>query len=81
MVNIQLKGRMKISNETMTLTESLMMNPAASVCAICFSHPRSKYFSVGQVNKDQVVDYARRTNTSVDECERWLGSTVIGYDK
>ena len=71
----------KLSNGSMTLTESLMMSPAASVCAICFSHPRAKYFSVGQVNKDQVIDYSRRTGTSVEDCERWLGSTVIGYDR
>ena len=70
-----------LSGGEMKLTESLMMSPAASVCAICFSHPRSKYFSVGQVNKDQVTDYARRLGTSVEECERWLGSTVIGYEK
>jgi 5-methyltetrahydrofolate--homocysteine methyltransferase len=70
----------RLSNKSMTLTESLMMSPAASVCALCFSHPRSKYFSVGQINKDQVTDYAARTDTTVEECERWLGSTVIGYD-
>jgi 5-methyltetrahydrofolate--homocysteine methyltransferase len=71
----------KLSSGTMTLTDSLMMTPAASVCAFCFSHMRSKYFSVGQVNRDQVVDYAARTGTSIEECERWLGSTVIGYEK
>lgn len=70
-----------LSNGEMTLTESLMMSPAASVCALCFSHPKSKYFSVGQVNKDQVIDYAKRTGASVEECEKWLGSTVLGYDK
>ena len=71
----------KLSLGEMKLTESLMMSPAASVSALCFSHPKSKYFSVGQINKDQVVDYAGRTGTSVDECERWLGSTVLGYEK
>lgn len=71
----------ELSGGKMTLTESLMMSPAASVCALCFSHPRAKYFSVGQVNKDQVVDFALRTKTSVEECEKWLGSTVIGYEK
>jgi 5-methyltetrahydrofolate--homocysteine methyltransferase len=70
-----------LSSGDMTLTESLMMSPAASVCAICFSHPKAKYFSVGQINKDQVVDYAKRTGTSVEECEKWLGSTVLGYDR
>ena len=71
----------KLSSGEMELTSSLMMSPAASVSALCFSHPKSKYFSVGQINKDQVVDYAQRTKTSVEECEKWLGSTVIGYEK
>jgi len=70
-----------LTNGEMTLTESLMMTPGASVCALCFAHPRSKYFSVGQVNRDQVEDYAKRTQTSVAECEKWLGSTVLGYDR
>ena len=70
----------KLSNKRMALTESLMMAPASSVCALCFGHPKSKYFSVGQVNQDQVVDYARRTSTTVRDCERWLGSTVLGYE-
>ncbi len=37
-----------------TLTDSLAMNPAASVCALCFSHSKSKYFSVGKICSDQV---------------------------
>ena len=65
----------------MALTESYMMLPSSSVSALCFSHRASRYFSVGQVNEDQVVDYAKRTGTSVRECERWLGSTVIGYER
>ena len=69
-----------LSKGEMTLTESLMMSPGASVCALCFAHPKAKYFSVGQVNKDQVEDYARRTETSIGECEKWLGSTVLGYE-
>ena len=36
------------------LTESLAMNPAASVCAIYFAHPKSFYFSVGKVTEEQV---------------------------
>jgi 5-methyltetrahydrofolate--homocysteine methyltransferase len=54
------------------LTESLAMYPAASVCGWYFSHPESKYFGVGKINKDQVEDYARRKNMPVDEVERWL---------
>lgn len=71
----------KLSSNEMTLTESLMMRPGASVCALCFAHPKAKYFSVGQVNIDQVEDYARRTGSSVAETEKWLGSTVLGYER
>lgn len=72
----------KLSGGKLTLTESFMMQPSASVCALCFAHPDAKYFSVGQVNKDQVQDYsARRGENGVAATERWLGSTVLGYEK
>ena len=54
------------------LTESLAMYPAASVCGWYFSHPESKYFGVGKINKDQVEDYAKRKNMPLDDIERWL---------
>lgn len=38
------------------LTESLAMKPAASVSALVFAHPKSAYFSVGKITKDQVCD-------------------------
>merc|ERR1711933_502977 len=72
----------KLSGGKMELTESYMMQPSASVCALCFAHPDAKYFSVGQVNIDQVTEYAtRRGEESVAASERWLGSTVLGYEK
>jgi len=61
-----------------TLTESFMMVPAASVSGYYFAHPDSKYFSVGRVARDQVEDYAHRKGISVDEAERWLRS-VLAY--
>merc|ERR1719443_2819695 len=63
------------------LTDSYMMLPAAAVCALVFAHPEAEYFNVGQVNKDQVIDYSkRRGEDGVAETERWLGATVLGYD-
>jgi 5-methyltetrahydrofolate--homocysteine methyltransferase len=58
------------------LTEGLAMTPAASVSALCFSHPESKYFAVGKIDKDQVEDYANRKGMSVAECEKWLGPNL-----
>ena len=61
-----------------TLTESCMMMPPASVSAFCYAHPESKYFSVGKVAKDQVTDYAERKGIDMAEAERWLRS-VLAY--
>merc|ERR1719491_733953 len=72
----------RLSEDSMTLTESYMMQPSASVCALMFAHPEAKYFSVGQVNKDQVEAYsARRGESGVEGTEKWLGSTVLGYER
>ena len=56
----------------MALTESFAMTPAASVSGAIFAHPRSRYFTVGRIGRDQVEDYAQRRGTSVEEMERWL---------
>jgi len=55
------------------LTESSMMQPAASVCGMYFAHPGSYYFGVGQVGEDQVADWAARKGITVDEAKSRLG--------
>ncbi len=55
-----------------TLTESLAMYPAASVCGWYFSHPQSQYFGVGKILPDQFESYARRKGMSKEEAEKWL---------
>jgi 5-methyltetrahydrofolate--homocysteine methyltransferase len=54
------------------LTESLAMNPPASVCGWYIAHPQSHYFGLGKIGKDQLEDYAKRKGMSIDEAERWL---------
>ncbi len=54
------------------LTESLAMYPAASVCGWYFSHPQSQYFGVGKIQRDQLEDYAKRKEMSIEEAEKWL---------
>lgn len=72
---------MDAANETgISLTESLAMNPAASVSGLYFAHPKSFYFATGKISKDQVVDYAARKNKPVEKIETWL-SPVLSYDK
>lgn len=61
------------------LTESLAMFPASSVSGWYFAHPESKYFGVGKIERDQVVDYAARKEMPLEEIERWL-RPVLEYD-
>uniref|UniRef100_A0A8B9SCB6 Methionine synthase n=1 Tax=Apteryx owenii TaxID=8824 RepID=A0A8B9SCB6_APTOW len=61
------------------LTESLAMTPASAISGLYFSSPKSKYFAVGRICKDQVEDYALRKNLPVPEVEKWLGP-ILGYD-
>jgi 5-methyltetrahydrofolate--homocysteine methyltransferase len=62
------------------LTDSMAMLPAASVSGLYFAHPKSQYFAVGQICKDQVADYAARKNMPVEQCEKWLRS-MLSYDQ
>lgn len=57
---------------SISLTENFSMYPASSVSGIYFSHPKSRYFTIGKIQKDQVEDYAARKKISVAEAERWL---------
>jgi 5-methyltetrahydrofolate--homocysteine methyltransferase len=67
------------NNTGIHLTESCAMYPAAAVSGFYFSHPKSKYFPVGKIQKDQVEDYARRKGMTIEEAERWL-MPVLSYE-
>jgi len=56
-----------------SLTETLAMTPAASVSALVFGHPDSRYFSVGRLGDDQVADWAERRGVGVADAKRRLG--------
>ncbi len=65
-------------NAGIKLTESMAMYPAASVSGLYFAHPEAKYFNVGKIEKDQVLDYHRRKGMSIEEIEKWL-SPILNY--
>jgi 5-methyltetrahydrofolate--homocysteine methyltransferase len=58
------------------LSENLAMYPASSVSGYYFAHPQSRYFPVGKIERDQVVDYAARKGLSVAEVEKWLAPNL-----
>jgi 5-methyltetrahydrofolate--homocysteine methyltransferase len=56
----------------MSLTESMAMSPAASVCGFYIAHPQAKYFNVGKIGLDQLQDLAEREGVAEGELRRWL---------
>ena len=63
-------------NVGVKLTESFAMHPGSSVSGLYFSHPEAKYFGVGQIGPDQVVDYATRHGESVPAVEKRLAPNL-----
>ena len=69
-----------VENRTgIKLTESYAMWPGAAVSGWYFSHPESRYFIVGRINKEQVEDYAQRKGWTLEQAERWLAPN-LGYE-
>jgi 5-methyltetrahydrofolate--homocysteine methyltransferase len=67
------------ANTGMQLTESFAMWPGSSVSGLYFAHPESRYFDLGKIDRDQILDYRERKGMSVEEVERWLGPN-LNYD-
>jgi 5-methyltetrahydrofolate--homocysteine methyltransferase len=63
-------------NTGILLTESNAMYPASSVSGFYFSHPQSRYFGVGKIEKDQVESLAQRKEMAVELMEKWLQSNL-----
>jgi 5-methyltetrahydrofolate--homocysteine methyltransferase len=61
------------------LTESAAMYPASSVSGLYFAHPAAKYFGVGKIERDQVLDYHVRKSMDLAVVERWLAPN-LNYD-
>ena len=58
------------------LTESMAMWPASSVSGYYFGNPESKYFGLGKIKEDQVIDYSKRRNISTEVAKKWLNPNI-----
>ncbi len=66
-------------NAGISLTETYAMLPAAAVSGFYFGHPQARYFQVGRIDRDQVLDYQRRKGVELRTVERWL-TPVLNYE-
>lgn len=64
------------SNTGISLTESLAMWPASSVCGFYYSHPEARYFGIPKMNREQLVDYVERAGVEMHEAEMWLAPVL-----
>merc|ERR1712086_756549 len=46
---------------------------------LMFAHPKSQYFAVGKITKEQSISYAERKSVEVSRAETWLGP-ILGYE-
>ncbi len=60
----------------LNITESYAMYPTAAVSGFYYSHPASKYFGIGKIEKDQVEQLAERKGVEVREIEKWLSPNL-----
>lgn len=58
------------------LTSSFAMWPPSSVSGFYYANPQSEYFNVGKIALDQLEDYAKRKNWTLDEAKRWLAPNL-----
>ncbi len=68
---LQVEERIGVS-----LTESLAMWPAASVSGYYIAHPESRYFGLGKIKRDQLIDYAQRKDIPLDMAKKWLNPNL-----
>ncbi|TVQ88529.1 MAG: methionine synthase [Bacteroidetes bacterium] len=54
------------------LTEGFSMVPGASVSGWYFAHPRSRYFNLGKITREQVELYAVKKNITTEQAEKLL---------
>ena len=60
-----------------SLTESYAMWPAASVSGYYFAHPEAKYFGLGKIKEDQLLDYSKRRKIPMEDAKKWLSPNLI----
>lgn len=75
-MNFVIDNLLQFSQIGITLTESGAMRPHASVSGLMISHPEARYFTVGKIGEDQLVDYARRRQLPVDTVRKFLSANL-----
>jgi hypothetical protein len=75
-LNFVIDSLLDLSQIGIRLTQSGAMKPHASVSGLMIAHPRARYFSLGKIGEDQLLDYARRRGLPVEYLRRFLAANL-----
>ena len=63
---------LSLASMGIALTENGAMRPHASTCGLLLAHPAACHFAVGPISREQLADYARRRDESVEQIARFI---------
>ena len=75
-VNFIIDELIHLGNIGITLTENGAMHPHASVSGLMLAHPQARYFSVGKIGEDQLIDYSQRRGLPVESMRKFLAANL-----
>lgn len=73
-VNFLIANLIDINSIGIRLTQNGAMQPQASVSGFIINEPRAKYFAVGTISEEQLIDYAHRRHLAADTLRPYLRS-------
>ena len=75
-VNFIIDQLINLGSIGITLTENGAMHPHASVSGLMLAHPQARYFSVGKIGEDQLIDYSQRRGLPVESMRKFLAANL-----
>ena len=75
-VNFIIDELIHLGSIGITLTENGAMHPHASVSGLMLAHPQARYFSVGKIGEDQLIDYSHRRGLPVENMRKFLAANL-----
>ena len=76
-LNFELNHIIDFASIGIRLTENGAMKPHASVSGLMIAHPEARYFAVGQIGEDQLMDYSRRKGRTPEEMRPFLATNIV----
>ena len=71
-LNFLLDSILHFADIGVRLTQNGAMKPHASVSGLMMAHPQARYFSIGAIGQDQLVDYASRRDVPIEMMKKFL---------